>query len=105
MFPKGRTGTLEYSEDGDIKIITYRVESVTPGATTGVIRDYTISLICTDPYFKDLSDVEVVMADVYKRQVCKLMYAYPVRLPPSTFTAILSPSAVTCKCPYATPSL
>ena len=62
VFPKGRTGTLEYSEDGDIKIITYRVESVTPGATTGVVRDYTISLICTDPYFKDLSDVEVVMA-------------------------------------------
>ena len=62
VFPKGRTGTLEYSEDGDIKTITYRVESVTPGATTGVVRDYTISLICTDPYFKDLSDVEVVMA-------------------------------------------
>lgn len=35
---------------------------MTPGATTGVVRDYTISLICTDPYFKDLSDVEVVMA-------------------------------------------
>lgn len=62
VFPKGRTGTLEYSEDGDVKTITYRVESVTPGATTGVVRDYTISLICTDPYFKDLSDVEVVMA-------------------------------------------
>ena len=38
VFPKGRTGTLEYSEDGDIKTITYRVESVTPGATTGVVR-------------------------------------------------------------------
>ena len=27
-----------------------------------MVRDYTISLKCTDPYFKDLSDVEVVMA-------------------------------------------
>lgn len=52
VFPKGRTGTLEYSEDGDVKTITYRVESVTPGATTGVVRDYTISLICTDPYLR-----------------------------------------------------
>ena len=62
VFPKGRTGTLEYEEDGDVKTIEYEVEGVTPGATTGVVRDYTISLICTDPYFKDLSDIEVVMA-------------------------------------------
>jgi len=33
-----------------------------PGAITGVVRDYTISLKCPGPYFKDLSDVEVVMA-------------------------------------------
>lgn len=37
--------------------------------------------------------------------VCKLMYAYPVRVPPSTTTSMLPPAAVTCKCPYATPSL
>jgi hypothetical protein len=62
IFPIKRNGTLEYNEDGDTKTIEYIVESITPGATTGVVRDYTISLICTDPYFKDLSDVEVVMA-------------------------------------------
>lgn len=61
-FPIKRTGTLEYIEGAESKIIQYEVESVTPGATTGVIRDYTISLKCTDPYFKDLTDVEVVMA-------------------------------------------
>ncbi len=62
VFPIKRTGTFEYQEDGESKIIEYEVESITPGATTGVVRDYTISLICTDPYFKDLSDIEVIMA-------------------------------------------
>lgn len=62
IFPIKRNGTLEYSEDGDTKTIEYITESITPGTATGVVRDYTISLICTDPYFKDLSDVEVVMA-------------------------------------------
>lgn len=55
VFQKGRTGTLEYSEDGDVKTINYKVENVLPGAITGVVRDYTISLKCPDPYFKDLS--------------------------------------------------
>lgn len=62
VFPIKRTGTLEYYEAGDTKTIEYEVESITPGATTGVVRDYTISLICTDPYFTDLSDIEVIMA-------------------------------------------
>lgn len=62
VFPIKRTGTFEYYEAGDTKTITYEVESITPGETTGVVRDYTISLICTDPYFTDLSDIEVIMA-------------------------------------------
>ena len=53
---------MQYIEDGEAKAIEYEVESVIPGATTGVVRDYTISLKCTDPYFKDLADIEVVMA-------------------------------------------
>jgi len=61
-FPIKRTGTLQYIENGEAKTIEYEVESIIPGATTGVVRDYTISLKCTDPYFKDLSDIEVVMA-------------------------------------------
>lgn len=62
VFPIKRTGKLEYYEDGDTKTIDYKVENIIPGTDTGVVRDYTISLICNDPYFKDLSDVEVVMA-------------------------------------------
>lgn len=61
-FPIKHTGNLEYTEEGESKTISYEVESIIPGATTGKIRDYTISLKCTDPYFKDLSDTEVVMA-------------------------------------------
>lgn len=61
-FPIKRTGTLQYIENGEAKTIEYEVESIIPGAATGVVRDYTISLKCMDPYFKDLSDIEVVMA-------------------------------------------
>lgn len=53
---------MQYIEDGEAKAIEYEVESIIPGNTTGVVRDYTISLKCTDPYFKDLADIEVVMA-------------------------------------------
>lgn len=61
-FPIKRTGNMQYIEDGEAKTIDYEVENIIPGATTGVVRDYTISLKCTDPYFKDLTDIEVVMA-------------------------------------------
>lgn len=61
-FPIKRTGTLEYIENGESKVIEYEVEGITPGEITGVVRDYTISLKCTDPYFKDLTDTEVIMA-------------------------------------------
>lgn len=61
-FPIKRTGTLEYIENGESKVIEYEVEGITPGEITGVVRDYTISLKCTDPYFKDLTDTEIIMA-------------------------------------------
>lgn len=61
-FPIKRTGTMEYVEYGESKVIEYEVESITPGTTTGVVRDYTISLRCTDPYFKDPADTEIIMA-------------------------------------------
>ncbi len=61
-FPIKRTGTLEYIEGGERRVIEYEVEKIIPGKTTGIIRDYTISLKCTDPYFKDPSDIEVIMA-------------------------------------------
>lgn len=61
-FPIKRTGTMEYVENGKGKMIEYEVESIIPGETTGVVRDYTVSLKCTDPYFRDPTDTEVVMA-------------------------------------------
>lgn len=74
-FPIKRTGTLQYIENGEAKTIEYEVESIIPGATTGVVRDYTISLKCTDPYFKDLSDIEVVMASWVSN------FRFPARFP------------------------
>ncbi|MCH5340053.1 MAG: phage tail family protein [Acetatifactor sp.] len=61
-FPIKSSGTMEYIEDGEIKVIKYEVESIIPGKTTGVVRDYTLSLICPDPYFKDPIDTEIIMA-------------------------------------------
>lgn len=61
-FPAKRTGTLAYTENGKTKVIDYKVEGVIPGVETGKVRDYTISLRCPKPHFKDLSDVEVIMA-------------------------------------------
>lgn len=55
------TGIFTYVEDGDTKQIEYEVEDIEIGET-GVVRDVVISLICPDPFFKDLEDVEVVMA-------------------------------------------
>lgn len=61
-FPIKRTGTMEYVEDGECRVIEYEVESIIPGAVTGVVRDYAISLKCTDPYFKDPADTEIAMS-------------------------------------------
>ena len=55
------TGIFTYVEDGDTKQIEYEVEDIEIGET-GVVRDVVISLICPNPFFKDLEDVEVVMA-------------------------------------------
>lgn len=74
-FPLKRPGTLAYSEADKTKVIEYRVESIIPGATTGKVRDYTISLKCTEPYFKDLTDIEVIMASWVSATT------FPLRLP------------------------
>lgn len=55
------TGTLQYLENGETRTIDYKVENLWVGET-GKVRDITISLICPDPYFKDLTDIEVTMA-------------------------------------------
>ncbi len=62
-FPVKRTGLMEYIEDDNHKTIEYEVESIMPGIATGKVRDYSISLKCPDPYFKDPTSIEVKMAE------------------------------------------
>lgn len=61
VFKLKSTGNFMYMEDGDTKQIDYKVEDIDIGET-GVVRDIVISLICPDPFFKDLKDLEVTMA-------------------------------------------
>lgn len=61
VFKLKRTGILEYREDGDTKLIDYKVEDIEIGEK-GVVREATISLICPDPFFRDPRDAEIVMA-------------------------------------------
>ena len=88
----GGCGLLEYAPS-KIKMLGFR--------SVSSFRNITRSILGNVPFEPLTGNSRTVVLWI----VCKLMYAYPVRLPPSTFTAILSPSAVTCKCPYATPSL
>lgn len=61
VFKLKSTGNFTYLEDGDTKQIDYKVEDIDIGEK-GIVRDIVISLICPDPFFKDLDDVEIVMA-------------------------------------------
>ncbi len=61
VFKLKSAGKFTYMEDGDTKQIDYEVEDIDIGET-GVVRDAVISLICPEPFFKDLDDVEVIMA-------------------------------------------
>jgi hypothetical protein len=58
--PKG-IGTLIYTEGDEERTIDYYVESVNiDGANESAMA--TISLICPDPFFKDLYDIDIQMA-------------------------------------------
>lgn len=61
VFKLKSKGNFTYTEDGDTKEIAYIVEDIDVGEE-GVVRDIIISLICSDPFFKDLDDVEIIMA-------------------------------------------
>lgn len=60
-FKPKTAGTLTFIEEDEKRIIDYRVESVDID-NTGVNRSATISLICPDPFFKDIADTEIIMA-------------------------------------------
>ncbi|MDL2250776.1 phage tail family protein [Lachnospiraceae bacterium OttesenSCG-928-J05] len=54
-------GTLTYIENDSERTIDYRVEEIDINEK-GIVRDFVISLICTDPFFKDTFDTEVTMS-------------------------------------------
>ena len=58
--PKSK-GEMLYTEEDERRIIDYIVESIEV-AEKGVVRNAVISLICTDPFFKDEEDTIVTMA-------------------------------------------
>lgn len=60
-FKPKSTGTLAYIEDGETRQIDYKVEDIDI-AEKGVIRDFTISLTCPDPFFIASEDIIVTMA-------------------------------------------
>lgn len=60
-FKPKSTGNFTYIEDDEKRTIEYKVEEIDI-AETGVIRNVVISLICPDPFFKDLNDIIVTMA-------------------------------------------
>lgn len=61
VFKPKSTGVFEYTEDGDTKIIHYKVEKLNI-EDTGVVRDIVISLLCPDPFFKGKEDITVTMS-------------------------------------------
>lgn len=60
-FKPKSTGSFTYIEGDEKRTIDYKVEEIDI-AETGVIRNVVISLICPDPFFKDLNDIVVTMA-------------------------------------------
>ena len=62
VFKNKSEGTLYHTEDGQTRKIRYRVENIDI-ADKGVLRPAVISLICTDPYFKDDEATHIEMAN------------------------------------------
>lgn len=60
-FKPKSTGSFTYIEGEEKRTIDYKVEEIDI-EETGVIRNVVISLICPDPFFKDLNDIVVTMA-------------------------------------------
>lgn len=61
FFQPKQSGTMYYFDDAIERKIEYQVESVTV-PEFGVVRLATISLLCPDPAFKDISEKRVSMA-------------------------------------------
>lgn len=60
-FKPKTTGTLTYIEDEDTRVIDYKVEDIDI-AEKGTVRNIVISLLCPDPFFRELNDTEISMS-------------------------------------------
>lgn len=60
-FKPKSTGTFTYYENEEVREIDYKVESIVIDEK-GVVRNAVISLICPDPFFKDIQESEQSMA-------------------------------------------
>ena len=60
-FKPKSTGLFTYMEGDETRVIDYKVEEIDIDEK-GVVRNFTISLLCPDPFFRDLEDLSVSMA-------------------------------------------
>ena len=60
-FKPKSTGLFTYMEGSETRVIDYKVEGIDIDET-GVVRNFSISLLCPDPFFRDLEDISVSMA-------------------------------------------
>lgn len=60
-FKPKSTGLFTYMENEEVRVIDYKVEELEI-EETGIVRNITISLLCPDPFFRDLEDISVSMA-------------------------------------------
>ena len=60
VFKPKEYGTFTYTENEETRQIEYIAENIEI-SETGVVRTVTVSLLCSDPYFKDIDDIEINM--------------------------------------------
>lgn len=60
-FKPKSTGLFAYIEGSETRVIDYKVEGIDIDEA-GVVRNFSISLLCPDPFFRDLEDISVSMA-------------------------------------------
>ena len=60
-FKPKSTGLFTYMENEEVRVIDYKVEDIDIDEK-GIVRNFTISLLCPDPFFRDLEDLSVSMA-------------------------------------------
>ena len=60
-FKPKSTGLFTYMEGNETRVIDYKVEGIDIDEA-GVVRNFSISLLCPDPFFRDLEDISVSMA-------------------------------------------